>query len=273
MRRRSMLLVGPVMLAMSMWVYGQTGGSTGQAGGGQGGAAGSQGSASTAGDAGQGGQSNEAGAGSVSQPTAQQGVNTPSRAGDPTNGRGTANNGGGKTLKGCIRSQAGQYMLEEKGGKMASLNASEDLSAHVGHQVKVHGNWQKGTASANSGTSANSGSSASASNSAGANAGGTVASGSEPGNASANASAGNTGGNVGAEAGTGASDNAGRNMDHAGKTFQISSVDMVSERCNLDNSKGSKNNSSSGSQGMGQSSSSQGSSGQAGGTEQKPPQR
>ena len=57
---------------------------------------------------------------------------------------GSMNNGmkGEKTLKGCIQSQNGGYMLEKKGGKMAMLTSSQDLSAHVGHMVKVPGMWQ-----------------------------------------------------------------------------------------------------------------------------------
>lgn len=46
-----------------------------------------------------------------------------------------------KKLKGCIQSSGRQYMLEEKKGKMVNLNSSEDLSAHVGHMVTLHGNW------------------------------------------------------------------------------------------------------------------------------------
>lgn len=69
---------------------------------------------------------------------------------------------GEKTLKGCIESSgAGQYTLAEKGGKSVTLNSTEDLSAHVGHEVKVHGSYGSGvgaSASASStGASANAG--------------------------------------------------------------------------------------------------------------------
>lgn len=69
---------------------------------------------------------------------------------------------GEKTLKGCIESAgAGQYTLAEKGGKSVTLNSTEDLSAHVGHEVKVHGSYGSGagaSASASStGASANAG--------------------------------------------------------------------------------------------------------------------
>jgi len=83
---------------------------------------------------------------------------------------------GEKTLKGCVKSEGGQTVLEEKKGKEVPLTGS-DLSAHVGHEVKVHGMWEKG----GSATPASSGS-AGASN---------------------------------------------------GKTFNVTSVDMVSDTCSM----------------------------------------
>src|SRR5207237_7673100 len=55
-----------------------------------------------------------------------------------------------KSLSGCIRSQNGSFVLEEKNGKFAKLNSAEDLSAHVGHSVKVRGSWEAGSASSTS---------------------------------------------------------------------------------------------------------------------------
>jgi hypothetical protein len=49
-----------------------------------------------------------------------------------------------KTLKGCVESQGGQYVLETKKGNVALMG--QDVSAHVGHEVKVKGNWEKGSA-------------------------------------------------------------------------------------------------------------------------------
>jgi hypothetical protein len=66
----------------------------------------------------------------------------------------------------------------------------------------------------------------------------------------------------------GASENAGRKVDHAGKTFQVSSIEMVSATCNLDNSK--DKNSNSDHQGMGQSNQGMG---QSSGQSTQPPQR
>lgn len=49
---------------------------------------------------------------------------------------------GEKKLKGCIESQGGQYMLQEKSGKQVKLTGSADFASHVGHEVTVHGTYQ-----------------------------------------------------------------------------------------------------------------------------------
>ncbi|GAC1431686.1 MAG: hypothetical protein NVS1B11_01180 [Terriglobales bacterium] len=67
---------------------------------------------------------------------------------------------GEKKLKGCIQSSGGEYMLEEKKGKMVNLSSSQDLSAHVGHMVAVHGTWAGSGSSDMSSTSSSSGSTA-----------------------------------------------------------------------------------------------------------------
>lgn len=85
-----------------------------------------------------------------------------------------------KSLKGCVESEGGQYVLATKKGHSVPL-AGQDVSAHVGHEVKVKGTWEKGT----SATSTESTSTAA-----------------------------------------------------SGKTFNVSSVDMVSETCKM-KSKGS----------------------------------
>jgi hypothetical protein len=74
-----------------------------------------------------------------------------------------------KTEKGCIRQSNGMYMLEEKGGKMVNLQSSQDLSAHLGHEVKVHGMWEMG-----GGTNSQSGSMGSNSGSTGSNGSGSM---------------------------------------------------------------------------------------------------
>ena len=107
---------------------------------------------------------------------------------------------GEKTIKGCIAGSSGNYTLEEKGGKKTvNLQSSQDLSAHVGHEVKLHGRWESGASSASASPDTTG---SMASNNAG--------------------SAASTG-----AAGTSASSH---NKDQ-GKTFVVDSVDMVSDQC------------------------------------------
>ena len=82
----------------------------------------------------------------------------PSPSGTEQNGP-SANTGASKSekkLKGCVQSQAGQYVLETKKGKAVAL-AGQDVSAHVGHEVAVKGTWESGNASGMSSTSTSSG--------------------------------------------------------------------------------------------------------------------
>src|SRR5579864_1941428 len=56
-----------------------------------------------------------------------------------------------KKLKGCVQSQGGQYVLETKKGKEVALTG-QDVSAHAGHEVAVHGSWEKGGSMSQSST-------------------------------------------------------------------------------------------------------------------------
>ena len=47
---------------------------------------------------------------------------------------------GGNTITGCLQGSQGAYTLKH-GNKEIAVTSSEDLSAHVGHQVKLHGSW------------------------------------------------------------------------------------------------------------------------------------
>jgi hypothetical protein len=47
---------------------------------------------------------------------------------------------GEKKLKGCIKADGSAFVLEEKKGKHVSLTG-QDLAAHVGHTVVVHGTY------------------------------------------------------------------------------------------------------------------------------------
>lgn len=113
---------------------------------------------------------------------------------------------GEKSLKGCIQSQNGGYVLQEKDGKMAMLNSSQDLSAHVGHTVKVHGMWENG--------SSNSGSMSSGSNSSATT---PSSSSTMPSNSESGSSMGSMG-----------------KMDHSGQSFMVNKLDMVSDQCKMD---------------------------------------
>jgi hypothetical protein len=69
-----------------------------------------------------------------------------------------------KKLKGCLQSENGKFILQEKNGKTVELTG-QDLSAHVGQMVKVEGSASAGAESLPAGTgqpSAAAGSSSSA---------------------------------------------------------------------------------------------------------------
>jgi len=84
-------------------------------------------------------QGTQSSAPSMSQQGASQGSTSQgSMSGDSTNSTMKAD----KTkMKGCIQSQGGQYMLQTKKGKDVMLTG-QDVSAHVGHEVTVHGTWE-----------------------------------------------------------------------------------------------------------------------------------
>ena len=107
-----------------------------------------------------GGQGTQNSSPGMSQPSQQQpgasqpDANTPGAQTDQNTASQNQNNGEHK-LKGCVQSQGGQYMLETKKGKTVAL-AGQDVSAHVGHEVRVKGTWESGmsaTSSSNSGSS------------------------------------------------------------------------------------------------------------------------
>ena len=52
---------------------------------------------------------------------------------------------GERKLKGCIVSEGGQFFLEKKNGDKVELSSTQDLSAHVGHTVTVHGTMEGGS--------------------------------------------------------------------------------------------------------------------------------
>ena len=197
--KKTMMAV-TMMFALGCFAQSSGGGSSSGSSGA--GASSSTGSMGTGGSSGQGSSSS----GSMSS---GQTAST-----DNSGSANTSNSKGDKTLKGCIQSQNGGYALEEKHGKTVMLTGSQDLSAHVGHMVKVHGMWEKG--------SANSGSTSSSSSGSTDNTGTTDHMGSM-----ANSS--NGGGSVPKDA----MDNSGK-KNHNGKSFMVDKVDMVSDQCKAD---------------------------------------
>jgi hypothetical protein len=61
------------------------------------------------------------------------------------------------TIKGCVQSEGGSYVLETKKGKEIPLTG-QDVSAHVGHQVALKGTWgEHAMSSTEAGSSSNAG--------------------------------------------------------------------------------------------------------------------
>ena len=51
---------------------------------------------------------------------------------------------GGATLTGCLSGPNSEGVYELKSGKRSvEVGGSDDLSKHVGHEVKLHGSWAK----------------------------------------------------------------------------------------------------------------------------------
>src|SRR2546423_13601238 len=100
----------------------------------------------------------------TSTPSTQTPAEQPGSASSSTgmqSGSPAADTKGEKKLKGCIESENGKFVLENKHGKEVTLTG-QDFSAHVGHQVVVHGAFQNSMAASasgeNAGTAASAGS-------------------------------------------------------------------------------------------------------------------
>jgi hypothetical protein len=81
----------------------------------------------------------------MGQPDQNDPTNQTNQTGNNTN----RTDNGERKLKGCVQSQAGQYMLETKKGKDIALTG-QDVSTHVGHEVALKGTWEKGSMSQSS---------------------------------------------------------------------------------------------------------------------------
>src|SRR5207248_9681257 len=145
MKGYSLVVVFALTLTVPVWAQTGGGGAGDHAGGGS---SGTQGSTTT-------GQSSSSDQGQASSGQASGSSDSGQNSGMSNSGKKDE-----KTLKGCIESQGGQYILQEKHGKTAMLSG-QDLSSYAGKEVKVRGSWQSGS----SGMSSSSSSGQSASNS------------------------------------------------------------------------------------------------------------
>ena len=83
---------------------------------------------------------------SMQQPNQQPGMSQPDNTSPSQTDQGTSNpnrSNGERTLKGCVQSQGGSYVLETKKGKEVALTG-QDVSAHVGHEIAVKGTFGNG---------------------------------------------------------------------------------------------------------------------------------
>lgn len=140
----------------------------------------------------------------TSTPEAQTPAAQPATPAAGTQSASPAETKGEKKLKGCIESENGKFVLEAKHGKEITLTG-QDVSAHVGHQVVVHGSFQNSMAAS--------------------------ASGETPGAA---ASAGST-----STSSTGTTAGSTDTKAKAGQEFNVTSIDMVASTCK-DKEKGEK---------------------------------
>lgn len=72
-----------------------------------------------------------------------------------------------RKLRGCIVSENGQFFLEKKNGEKVELSSTQDLSAHVGHTVAVHGTMEGRSSASAPSPSSSTGSSSTSSETAG----------------------------------------------------------------------------------------------------------
>ena len=86
-----------------------------------------------------------------SSPSMQQGTEPSQSTGQMKHEKGMKEH----TLRGCVDSDNGTYKLAEKSGKEVTLTGS-DIAAHVGHEVKVRGNWENAASSPSSSSSSSS---------------------------------------------------------------------------------------------------------------------
>jgi hypothetical protein len=143
-----------------------------------------------------------------------------------------SNSAGEKTLEGCIVKEQTDYFIQPRDGDRERLTGSQDLSSHVGHQVKVHGTEQSNTTANSTGNVGVSGT-AGTSGSMASNSDRTATSGSAKSETQNNA-AGSIAGNAGSSNATGTASSSSANNNWTGKDFMVTKVDMMSDSCPAD---------------------------------------
>jgi hypothetical protein len=155
---------------------------------------------------------------------------------------GNAENKGEKKLKGCLRSENGKYVLETKHDKMVSLTGLQDFASHVGHTVTLHGKFVNNSSSAgamseNPGTgTGDSTTTGAASPSTGSNSGAMSKS---PGTGTGDSTTTGAASPSTGSSSTGMSAT-GNSPSGEGSNFQVTEMDMVSDRCTLEGRNGMK---------------------------------
>jgi hypothetical protein len=82
-------------------------------------------------------------------PTQQPGMSQPGNSAPNDQGTTNTNTNTARKIKGCVQSEGGQYVLATKKGKQIPLTG-QDVSAHVGHEVALKGNWESSNQAASS---------------------------------------------------------------------------------------------------------------------------
>ena len=83
---------------------------------------------------------------SGSMPTVQSESSSPQYSNISNSGNQNSAAIGEKRLKGCLISQGGKYVLQDKRGKEVALAGSAELGSHIGHMVTVRGTFANGDA-------------------------------------------------------------------------------------------------------------------------------
>jgi hypothetical protein len=87
--------------------------------------------------------------GAASTGQSSSGGGSQAGAGDKSSGQHATHkkgSGGGSTLTGCLSGPNQEGVYELKSGKRTvEVGGLDDLSKHVGHTVKLHGSWAKGS--------------------------------------------------------------------------------------------------------------------------------